>query len=650
MHVLDKKENKKMGWRYAEDFFIRFLILIILAFGCQQVVHGQDQKMADSLTQELNQLLPEDTSRLRLLKLITQNHTDPKLRLRYADQLMDEARAIQDISYLHHAYMNQGQAYRLLGDFDVAIYALFKAKNYAERVKYRQGLAAANTALADVYSVVGNHPIAIVYYQQSLEELGDSDSTLLATTLLNMGDEYYLSKMYDSALVCFEQSKMIYELIGNDPSGLAYNLGNIGLVQAELGQLALAEANVSASIRQLEKLEDHYAIAIFLSYMAHIYQKQGQLEEAQFFADSSMSIATKYGFKTEARDNSLRLADIYAMNANYEEAFRYHQQYVNLKDSITNEEVYGRIENLESAFELSKKQAEVELLKERERNSEIIITTGIIIGTILLILAAVILGYYRSKARVNEILEKQKLSLESVNRTKDKYFSIISHDMRGPILAFHGISRLIKMMAKRGATDELISLADDIDDSVHNLSGMLDGLLNWSLQQQGQIPYHPEYVSVKLLIDELIDIFVNMASAKNIIFIHKIDNNLKMFVDINTIRTVLRNIVNNAIKFTQENGEVLISAVQRGDFLEVKITDTGTGMPAEKLSQLFKFQQKSEYGTAGEKGLGLGLQLVFEFTEMNKGNIKVESVIDQGTTFILQFPMKRGDKPNEKKR
>ncbi|MEQ8550707.1 MAG: tetratricopeptide repeat-containing sensor histidine kinase [Cyclobacteriaceae bacterium] len=619
---------------------LRILVFFVI---CQSIffrVSAQAQSIADSLEIQLSRYKKGDVLRLDILNGIAQNQKNPSLRLEYASQLMDEARALQNIKHLHNAYMNQGQVYSMLGDFDVAIYALFKAKDYAGRANYSKGLAAANMALADVYSIIDNHNSAILYYRESLSEIGDSDDGLLATTLLNMGEEFYLSKMYDSALVYFERSKDIYEDLGNDPSGLAYNLGNLGLVQAELGRLSLAEENMRASIDQLGRLQDHYGIAIFLSYMSQIYKAKGRLKSAKIFADSSMSIAQKYGFKTEARDNSLRLADIYAMNADYKEAYKYHQQYVNLKDSIADNEVYGRIENLESAFELSKKQAEVELLKEREKNSQIIISTSIIIVVILLILAVVIFGYYQSKTRVNAILEQQKESLESLNRTKDKYFSIISHDMRGPILAFHGISRLIKMMAIRRATDELISLADDIDDSVHNLSGMLDGLLNWALQQQGQIPYHPELVTLKELIDELTDTFANMASAKNINVKIEIENNLKLFVDINTTRTIFRNIFNNAIKFTPENGQVHITAHQEGAFVEIKFTDTGTGMSAEKLDALFKFQQKSEYGTAGEKGLGLGLQLVYEFTQMNRGDVKVESSPGNGTIFILQLPAK----------
>ena len=619
---------------------VRILVLTIICEFAFFKVDAQTQSVADSLEMQLNRYKKGNVLRLDILNGIAQNQNNPSLRLEYASQLMDEARAVQNIKHLHNAYMNQGQAYSVLGDFDVAIYALFKAKDYAGRANYSRGLAAANTALADVYSIIDNHNSAILYYRESLAEIGDSDDGLLAKILVNMGEEFYLSKMYDSALVYFERSKEIYEDLENDPSALAYNLGNIGLVQAELGRLSLAERSMRASIVQLDVLQDHYAMAIFLTYMSQIYKSRGRLKSAKIFADSSMSIAQKYGFKTEARDNSLRLADIYAMNADYKEAYRYHQQYVNLKDSIADKEVYGRIENLENAFELSKKQAEVDLLKEREKNSQIIISTSIIIVVILLILAVVIFGYYQSKTRINAILEQQKESLESLNRTKDKYFSIISHDMRSPILAFHGISRLIKMMATRGATSELISLADDIDDSVHNLSGMLDGLLNWALQQQGQIPYHPEVATLKDLIDELTDTFANMAGAKHIIFKVEMEDQLKVYVDINTTRTIFRNIVNNAIKFTPENGEVHISAQQHRALVEIKIRDTGIGMPQEKLEELFKFQQKSEYGTAGEKGLGLGLQLVYEFTHMNKGHVKVESDLGSGTTFILQLPVK----------
>ena len=618
--------------------YLKYFAFLLILFGFES--NAQNQFQADSLIEVYNKLPEGDTARFNLLKEIANNQNDPRQKLKFASKLIEEAKKIKSLRYLHHGYVNEGQAYRLMGDFNVAIYSLFKALAIAEEDQYDKGIAAANTALADVHSIVGNHTNSILYYKEAMKWLTKSDSTLLAIILLNMGDEYYLSSMYDSALVSFQSSLAIYENLGNDASGLAYNLGNIGLVQAELGNREEAEFNIKAAIGSLETLGDHYGSAIFLSYLAEIYGKKGYLKQAKVLADSSMSISQRYGLKAEIRDNSRRLADIYAMSSDYETAYRYHQQYVQLKDSISNDEILSQMENLESAFELAKKQSEVDLLTAEQEYQSTVINATIIISIILVILAIVILMYYRNKARTNAVLELQKQKLEELNQTKDKFFSIISHDLRGPINSFHGISSLIKFFVEAKDMDQLLEVADDIDQSVDRLNNLLNNLLSWAMKQQGQFPNVPEKVNLNELAQELVETLDNMAQGKNIELSARIDEQIFLWADKNTTMTILRNLVNNALKFTMPGGKVGIAATRDKKNAIIKIYDTGLGMPADKLRLLGKLQDlSSTYGTGGERGLGLGLQLVYEFVEMNNGKIEVDSVEKIGTTFTVYLPL-----------
>lgn len=602
--------------------------------------YSQHQAIADSLIKVYEHLPKQDTAILRVLASIANNQTDPARKIEYTNLLLEAARKHESLKYLHHAYLNEGQAYRLMGDFDVAIYSLFKALDYAERSNYTRGIAASNTALADVYSIIGDHTNAVIYYKKALDLITERDSSLLANVMLNLGDEYYMSSMYDSALACFEESKRIYELMGNDQSGLAYNYGNIGLVKAEQGDLESAEVNVRASIRMLERLEDHYGSAIFLTYMSEIYQHKGMLKEAKVFADSSMALSKRYGLKAEIRDNSLRLADINAMNADYETAYKYHRQYVAIKDSISNDEIYNKIENLESAFELAKKQNEVNLLKARQRTQQIVVATVIVVALIISILALVIFRYYRSKVRLSKILEEQKHSLESLIETKDKFFSIISHDLRGPISSFHGVSNLIKFFVNSNDTQQLLEVADDIDKSVDGLSSLLDNLLTWAMQEQGHVPNVPERLEVKSLCEEILKAFNNMAQGKNITLVSEVPDGVVVWADRNATMTIIRNLVNNALKFTEPGGQVTISGLSGVEKAEICIADTGIGISEDKLNLIFKPKdKKSTYGTSGEKGLGLGLQLVNEFVEMVGGSITVSSVVGSGSLFTVKLPL-----------
>ncbi|HNP17874.1 MAG TPA: HAMP domain-containing sensor histidine kinase, partial [Fulvivirga sp.] len=180
------------------------------------------------------------------------------------------------------------------------------------------------------------------------------------------------------------------------------------------------------------------------------------------------------------------------------------------------------------------------------------------------------------------------------------------------------------------------------DKTADDLSGLLDNLLNWALQQQGHFPNVPEKIEVEELGNELKGIFSNMAKAKNIELTTLVSNNLALWGDKNTTRTIFRNLVNNALKFTPEGGKVSLLAELNGNSATVIVQDTGVGIAEEELKRLFEMDgKKSAYGTAGEKGLGLGLQLVYEFVEMNKGTIEVESEVGKGTKFIVNLPLFR---------
>lgn len=624
--------NYKLSYRPPLTLFLVFFQITIAV--------AQNQSIADSLVSVYEQMEKGDTAALHILVWICDNQTDPQKKLEYSGILMKAARDAEDLRYLHHAYLNEGQAYRLMGDYDVAVYSLFKALDYAEKANYQKGVAGTQAALGDTYSILGKHDNSVMYYQKALDELGNQDILLRATILLNLGDEYYMSAEYDEALKCFQESRTIYERKGHDPSGLAYNLGNIGLVEAKKGDLDNAVKHVSDAIVQLEGLGDHYGSAIFLSYLSEIYQQKGALSEAELYADSSMDISKQFGLKAEIRDNSLRLADIHALNNNYEQAYKYHQRYVELKDSISNDEIYARIENLEGAFELANKQAEVNLLQERQKNHQLVLIAAGFTVVILLVLAMVIFRYYKAKSKINKVLEEQKRSLEALNETKDKFFSIISHDLRGPISSFHGVSNMIKYMVRSNQLEQLLEVADDIDDSVDNLCGLLDGLLNWATQQQGHFPNIPEKLDLQELVSDLVDTMHNLAVSKGIGMTVEMSDAVSLWADKNATMTILRNLVHNALKFTNRGGMVTISAHAEGDMAVIRIADSGVGMSAEKQRKLFKLQHtKSTFGTAGEKGLGLGLQLVLEFVEMNGGSVNVQSKEGAGTIFIVSLPL-----------
>lgn len=587
----------------------------------------------DSLEAKLRSIPEKDTSRLSLLLQLTELQHTPEERLKYADQLLAEARSHRHLRYLHHAYYHEGMAYQLMGDLEVAIYALFKSLNYAELDNYVQGMANVNIGLADVYASLQDHTNAILYYKRALNQLDGLDRNLYFLLHLNIGDEYYQGRMYDSALAYLEVSKGYFHT--KKGALMGYHGGCKALNYVGKGRIIEAEQEMAKAIQLLSEQEDMLGSAVLLREMSRAYERKGLLNGARSFSDSSQSMVRRHGLSKVMPNVDVRIARLYAAHL---DAMSLPIAAIDT-DNIQNNDLFGKIENVESAFELAKKQAQLSLMEEKEQTQRMIIISATVVTIIISLLALIIYRYYRAKARINRMLEEQKLTLESLNRTKDKFFSIISHDLRGPISSFHGISHMIKMFVKADNKEQLLEVADDIDRSAKNLTNLLNNLLSWALQQQGTFPYNPEKLNLSLLIQEIINNLSNMAWGKNIRVLVDIDPHTEVQADRNMCLTVFRNLLNNALKFTPEGGKVHItSQVSAGNVL-VTVRDNGVGMDKDQVSNLFQPKAtNSSFGTSGEKGIGLGLQLVKEFTTKQGGQVHITSQKGKGTAFSVSLP------------
>ena len=607
--------------------FVLFFFLFLLETG------AQDQRVFDSLKYVYRTGDYKESLEFVLLRKLTFHTNNVDTSLYYAKKYLDKSNELEDKEHIGIAHGHMGNAYRLKGDYVKAVDHYISSLELARGINDKKNIASALAVLGDIYSVLENHHNAVKYYQQSLEILRtEGDSTFLASVLLNLGDEYYSSHQLDSALICFVEAGKIYKL-RDYRVGLAYTYGNLGLVYAEQGKSAYAENNIQRAVDILEEMKDYYGISVYLTYMADIYEEKNEIGQAIKYASKSLQLANSYGLKEQIRDASLTLSELFEIRREIDSAYHYHKQYVAYRDSINNEETIQKIADLRTEYEVGQKQAEVDVLTAQQRTERVVMAAIGMLAIVLLILGLIVYKYYKQKSKIS-------LELARLNQTKDKFFSIISHDLRGPGSSFMGISRMIKFLVQADEKDQLLEMADDIDDSVERLSALLDNLLNWAMQQQGHFPNVPEKVMLNELAEELVKTLKNMAQGKQIALKAEIPEPIYLWVDRNTTMTILRNLVNNALKFTPEGGKVVIKAMQQGEQAIIEVKDTGVGMPAEKLNSLFKLQdKKSTYGTAGEKGLGLGLQLVYEFVEMNRGRIEVTSQEDQGTTFRITLPL-----------
>ena len=238
-------------------------------------------------------------------------------------------------------------------------------------------------------------------------------------------------------------------------------------------------------------------------------------------------------------------------------------------------------------------------------------------------------------------LYQQSIELQNLNITKDKFFSIIAHDLKGPMGGFKGMTELLAEHIPNMTMDEVQEHLGTLRDSSSNLFRLLENLLQWARLQQGSIPYNPEPIYLQSIVMESIGPIQESAKHKDIEITQDISGQLKVFADNNMLQTVLRNLLSNAVKFTINGGNVnLIAKTTDNKNIEISIIDSGIGMSPEMIDNLFRLDSPSgRPGTAGEPSTGLGLLLCKEFIEKNGGKIQVESEVGKGSVFILTIPL-----------
>jgi len=238
--------------------------------------------------------------------------------------------------------------------------------------------------------------------------------------------------------------------------------------------------------------------------------------------------------------------------------------------------------------------------------------------------------------RQEERLKRVAKKLSESNTMKDKMFSIISHDLRGPIGNLKTMIEYISENPEDFDTKEIIEIIQSLRTSSSQTYQLLENLLNWAKSQQNILEYNPDIFNLNNTIDTALNIVQESALQKKIIIEKNLDNNLYVLADENMISTVLRNLISNAIKFTNINGKIFVEAKDDGDFIIVVIKDNGVGISDDNLMKIFDQNTfVTTYGTNHEKGTGLGLKLCHEFITKNNGKIWVNSKKNNGTTFFF---------------
>jgi signal transduction histidine kinase len=482
----------------------------------------------------------------------------------------------------------------------------------AERIPKIEGKA--HTDLADIYADENAFNKALTHYKSALNTFRRIKSPLKEAECLNkIGDIYLMQdnseRAYDNYVVALD----ILKEQKNSEEQLATLYNSVGRyylkknnAQRALANLRLANPMAQSSQNQ-ELIQETYAL------LSKTYKDLGDYKNALEY--SELVKALDDFLQKEKNDRS-----ILKMQSRYS---------ISQKQSLIDQ------------LELNRIQKEFELEEEKRSKNFLIIMVSLI-AIILLLLLTLFILQRKNNTKLKAANLKVKIQndeLEDLNATKDKFFSIIGHDLKGPLNSLTSFSGLLMNHTSSLSTEEIQMLAKDLDKSLKNLFALLENLLQWSRSQTGNIEFKTEEFDLTKVLNENKKLLEKQAENKNISMEVKNTKPINAKADPNSISTVIRNLLSNAIKFTDEDGQIKMGVIEEKDRYVIKIADNGVGMPKEVANKIFRIDTKhSTQGTAKEKGTGLGLILCKEFVEKNGGEIWVKSEEGKGTIFSFSIP------------
>lgn len=670
-------------------------IYLLIAFVLGWVL-APAQTRLDSLQRELDKAY-NDSVRFQILDKLSHESefTDYSKARQFATDAVPLAQKLGTWA-LGKIYLRLAFLETMEGDFTEALqYDLRCAKLFADEGD-SMGLAKAYIDVGADYRDIGEYDEAYVYLTQgfritrsSKKPLTVKDSLTLAVALHNMGTVFTELSQFDLAYQHLMASAKISEKI-NDIEGPAYTMNELGELYRKKRDFTKAEENLRASAGLARKLRIRFLLPRVQIHLAKLYVDKGEYQRALNYFDSvradqavtnnlfalaecdlgsgkvmaklgkydeamkrlqgSLSAARKLNARNLTLSTYSALAYLYEDRKDFANALAYERRQEALRDSLYSKSTIERIMQEGISFATLNKDMEIEALSLAQQQQQSEMKKQELIQNILVVVAvlAIILSYtvYRSgrrRKRINKLLmehqeeiKRRSKELEQLNEVKDKFFSIISHDLRSPMTALGGT---LDLLTKQGITpDEFANLTQALRVQLNHTQTLINNLLDWTLLQMDKLTVHHEPVDLAGLTDESFEALRTLY-PKNISFENRVDPGLTGIGDRNILNLVLRNLILNAIKFTDPGGRIWVESHQRDGEVVVSVSDNGMGIRPEVQEFLFtKTTSYTSRGTANEKGTGLGLILCKEFVEKNGGKIWFESTMGKGSTFYFTVP------------
>jgi signal transduction histidine kinase len=544
-----------------------------------------------------------------------------------------------------------GGLYSDLGNYSDAINNYLNALKAFEKDNYIAGISMTYTNMATVYSALGSFEQAKECINKSLEKGKNiTNKEQLLLNYCNIGIVYNTMKEHEKALLFFNKAWLLATSIDDD-AWKAVCAGNIADAYYGMKKYDTAATKYLEALAINNKVKDPTVIAGANSGLGRILIRRGQTMAGIQHLLLANETARKSKMNQKIFESALDLSDAYQKLGDNKKALEYYKIFDHYQDSVHNERNSLRIKELQFDYDLGKKEAQINLLKKDKvivqiRNGrQKAIMLALTAGVICLLIASLVL--YRSRRREQQSketlyrqkqeIELQSAKLEELNRFKDKTFSVLSHDLRGPLASLTTVMTMLDQ--KVISIDEFNAVKPDLTSRLNSLNLLLDNLLNWAKSYiKGNVSGTPKPVNLNQIAQQNINLVRNTSDRKQITIINDIPAYIQALCDFEQIDIVVRNLLMNAVKFTRYNGSIHLSAFTDHDIVKLSVTDNGIGMTEDQLQTLFTPTPDSAYGTEGERGTGLGLILSYGFIKENNGSILVTSEVGKGSTFTVTLP------------
>lgn len=545
---------------------------------------------------------------------------------------------------LASSYSIMGTIYRMNGLYDRAIEYILNAELNYQKAEMEEGYAWSAYLLGRTYSDLGLDNEALIYFNKALaiyKRTAAADGVKNGIAICNeqIASLYINDANYSAARALLEENEIIFSENGSQ-YGKSNTYKSMGILEYTLGNYSEAENNFRAALELRDKTND-LGVPIVFAYLGLLLTERGKTEQGIAEIEKGLKLARENDQKRVQLDIYKKLAEVYQKAGKLNAAIECQMQQIRIQDLILAGGGNIKASQLAAMYEIDQKNAQIAELEKQNEINELSIKQQRITRDIMLagfVLALLLAGnFYWFYLR----LRRSNRKLNEINAAKDKFFSIISHDLRGPTGSLASLLKYVDSNFEQFQQNELRELLSVLTNSADQVSDLLENLLMWARTQTGKIVYKPQKLNLVKSLERAVKDIAAMAHNKEIIVNTKADDEVFVRADSNMLQTILRNLLSNAIKFTPRGGMVNLQYTKNGqNQVNIAVSDSGIGIEKSKIPRIFDITNSDNTpGTENEASSGLGLVLVKDFVEKNQGTITINSQKGKGTTVTFSLQM-----------